>query len=102
MSSAPCRKRCTLHSSFCCDDSLRWTRCRASQPRTTEEEEEEDGEVREGTIDREHCWFVVDVTFLTGDDLFMELVAAVVELVGLPVSQKHFAAAHLQTTTTVI
>ncbi len=37
------------------------------------------------------------VTFLTGDDLFLKLVAAVVELVCLPVSQKHFTAAHLHT-----
>lgn len=43
------------------------------------------------------CWFVIlHVTLLTGDDLFMKLVAAVVELVCLPVSQKHFTAAHLQ------
>lgn len=41
------------------------------------------------------CFFYV--TFLTGDDLFMKLVAAVVELVCLPVSQKHFTAAHLHT-----
>lgn len=43
----------------------------------------------------------VHITLLTGDDLFMKLVAAVVELICLPVSQKHFTAAHLHTTTTV-
>lgn len=43
-------------------------------------------------------WFVImDITLLTGDDLFMKLVAAVVELVSLPVSQKNFTAAHLHT-----
>lgn len=43
-------------------------------------------------------WFVIlHVTLLTGDDLFMKLVAAVVELVCLPVSQEHFIAAHLHT-----
>lgn len=44
------------------------------------------------------CWFFYfDITFLTCDDLFMKLVTAIVELVGLPVSQKHFTAAHLRT-----
>lgn len=40
---------------------------------------------------------VCQFTFLTGDDLFMELVAPVSQLVCLPVPQKHFAAAHLHT-----
>lgn len=40
----------------------------------------------------------VAVTLLTGDDLFMNLVAAIVELVRLPVPQEHFAAANLQVT----
>lgn len=43
------------------------------------------------------CFVILDITFLTGDDLFMKLVAAVVELVCLPVSQKHFTAANLCT-----
>lgn len=39
----------------------------------------------------------LDVTFLTGDNLFVNLVAAITELVGLPVPQKHFTTAHLHT-----
>lgn len=105
MSSAPCRKRCTLHSSFCCNDSLRWVLCLASQPRTTEtKERDENRDIRCVRWDKQilkeyFCsWFaILDITFLTGDDLFMKLVTAVIELVCLPVSQKHFTAAHLHT-----
>lgn len=99
MSSAPCRKRCTLHSSFCCNDSLRWILCLASQPRTTETRGVENRDIRcVKLILKEHlcCWIaIMNITFLAGDDLFMKLVTAVVELVCLPVPQKHFAAAHL-------
>ena len=39
------------------------------------------------------------ITSLTGDDLFMKLVAAIVKLVSQPVSEKYFTAAHLHTHT---
>lgn len=44
------------------------------------------------------CWFIVlDITFLAGDDLFMKLVAAVVELFRLPIPQEDLADPHLTT-----
>lgn len=47
-----------------------------------------------------HGGLLLHVTLLTGDDLFMKLVAAVVQLVRLPVPQEHFTAAHLHMHTT--
>lgn len=46
-------------------------------------------------LDHDLFFLAVLNTFLTGDNLFLKLVAAVNELVGLPVSQKHFTTAHL-------
>lgn len=67
----------------------RWTRIKAKNIKGKDEGQS----IQVGAS----CWFVnVPITLLTGDDLFMKLVAAVIELVCLPISQKHFAGANLQ------
>ena len=94
-----------------CDERSVWPASHAPLRHEEEEERkrkrgEEDRDVRgvskrktaEHSSNNKCYWSVIlDITFLTGDDLFMKLVAAVVQLVGLPVPQKHFAAAHLHT-----